>query len=116
MKQITNPQQEMKEIEVSLKFYVVIYNGGKALTKSPKGQWEIKEFNNNIECNGGHNNGLSKGHYWCGNRDLEKGKNLSNQYTLYLFTMLFEGRCERFLANVMDYLALWLAYELNIFC
>jgi hypothetical protein len=38
VKQITNPQQEMKEIEVSLKFYVVIYNGGKALTKSPKGQ------------------------------------------------------------------------------
>ncbi len=46
MKQMTNPQQEIKEIEVSLKFYVVIYNDGKALTKSPKGQWEIKEFNN----------------------------------------------------------------------
>jgi hypothetical protein len=38
VKQMTNPQQEIKEIEVSLKFYVVIYNGGKAMTKSPKGQ------------------------------------------------------------------------------
>ncbi len=46
MKQMINWQQELKEIEVSLKFYVVIDSGGKALTKSPKDQWEIKEFNN----------------------------------------------------------------------
>jgi hypothetical protein len=31
---MTNPQQEIKEIEVSLKFYAIIYSGDKAVTKS----------------------------------------------------------------------------------